>query len=98
VAARLGGRTTPASGALGEKGDVRVAGVIRIECKTTSAKSFSITRDMIDRISDAAVASGEVPAIVVEFLQDGMPAMSVAVVPIWVLHALKLLQTSAAGG
>lgn len=89
IAKRVGGRKTPASGALSEKGDVRLKGVVRIECKTTMAKSFSVTREMVGKIEDAALSAGELPALVIEFLNDkGNPAGAVAVVPVWVLNEI----------
>lgn len=90
VAKRVGGRTTPASGALDVKGDVRVKSVARIECKTTCAKSFSVTREMVEKIESAAITSGELPALVVEFIsKTGRPESSVALVPVWVLDLLS---------
>ncbi|UGV19934.1 primase [Pseudomonas phage Pa BHU-15] len=70
VAKRVGGRLTPASGAREVKGDVRVKRVVRIECKTTKNKSFSVTREMIEKLEMAATLSGEMPVLVVEF-NDG---------------------------
>lgn len=89
IANKLGGRTTLASGALAEKGDVRVHGVARIEAKSTVKRSFSITEDMLHKIETAAMASGEVPAIYVDFLtNDGQLRHTVAVLP---SHALDSL-------
>ena len=88
LAAKLGGRVTPASGAGQVKGDVRVRGLMRIECKTTCKASFSVTRDMVRKIEAAALSGSEVPAIVVEFNDDGRKVMEVAVVPLYVLQGL----------
>lgn len=89
VARRIGGNTTLASGALAEKGDVRLKGVARIECKTTMNKSFSVTREMVEKIENAALSAGELPALVIEFLSPkGGVQSSVAVVPVWVLTDL----------
>lgn len=70
LAGVLGGRVTNGSGNQAEKGDVRVKGVIRLEAKCTRRKSFSVTREMVDKIEDAAAgcASEELPVIHVEFL------------------------------
>jgi len=88
-AKRLGGSTTKASGAQPfEKGDVRVAGLARIELKTTSAKSFSVTRDTLKKIEDAAITSGEIPFLEIEFLEGGNPVSMVAVIPTWALDIL----------
>lgn len=89
LALRVGGRRTPASGALSEKGDVRRKGVVRIEAKTTKNKSFSVTLDMIQKIEDAALPCGELPIIVVEFItENGKPLREVAVVPTYILSSL----------
>lgn len=87
LAARGDGKVTPGSGSFGQKGDIaKYNGVYRIEAKTTQKKSFSVTRDMIRKIEDAALPNGEMPAIVVEFLDElGNPEMEVAVVPVYVL-------------
>lgn len=88
-ASRLDGRTTLASGSLPhDKGDV-VTGLLRVECKTTSKKSFSVTREMVDKITDQALSTSRIPAIVIEFNDDGKPVMEVAVVPTWVLECLE---------
>lgn len=89
VAKRIGGRTTKASGASYEKGDARRKGFVRVECKCTSNKSFSITREMIEKIENAALGSGEIPVIEIELLgPDGRPQHKVAVVPSWALESL----------
>lgn len=89
LAARVGGRLTPASGAKAEKGDVRVKGVLRIEAKTTKNKSFSVTLDMIRKIEEAALGCGEMPALVIEFIDErGRPIKEVAVVPTYVLDSI----------
>lgn len=70
TAKRVGGRTTPASGAGSVKGDVRKTRVLRIECKTTKNKSFSVTREMVEKLELAATLAGEMPVLVIEF-NDG---------------------------
>jgi len=88
-ASRFGGHTVKGSGSGQEKGDVRVTGICRIECKTTLKKSFSVTRDMVQKIEDAALMTGEVPAIQIEFLDDrGTPEHSLVVVPTYVLDQI----------
>lgn len=91
IAARLGGRVTKASGAMEmEKGDVRLHSVLRVEAKTTSNKSFSVTREMIDKIQNAALGAGELPCMEIEFLgPDGRPTHAIALVPTWVLAELR---------
>ena len=89
LAARVGGLLTPASGAKSIKGDVRKKGVMRIEAKTTKNRSFSVTLDMIRKIEDAGLPSDEVPALVIEFIDEhGRPIKEVAVVPTYALHMI----------
>lgn len=84
IAKRLKGTTTKASGAKDEKGDVRVRGTVRVEAKCTSNKSFSITREMIEKIESAALGAGEVPYVEVEFVDKfGKKLATVAVMPVW---------------
>lgn len=89
LASRAGGKVVRGSGRGNEKGDVRVKGILRIEAKTTTKSSFSITSEMVSKIELAAVSAGECPAIVIEFLnKSGRPIHELAVVPMWVLSAL----------
>lgn len=89
VAERLGGETVVGSGAGRMKGDVRLKGLARIECKTTMAKSYALTRETIDKVENAGTGAGEVPAIVVDFIRgDGTVEHSVAVIPMWALEEL----------
>lgn len=90
VAKRFKGSVTPGSGnGKHHKGDVRVKGVIRIECKTTKNKSFSVTREMISKIEDAALPNNEIPAIIIEFIdEDGKPQAEVAVLPTYAIEQL----------
>ena len=87
LAKRTGGKLVPGSGCSYQKGDIKKAfNVIRIEAKTTKHKSFSVTREMVRKIEDASLLNGEVPAIVVEFIDEqGRPQMEVAVVPTYAL-------------
>lgn len=89
IAARLGGLRVKGSGSGAEKGDVRIKGVLRIEAKCTTRKSFTVTRDMIDKIEMAALASGELPAIEIEFINEkGQPTHRVAVVSTYILEMI----------
>jgi len=89
LASRLA-RVTRGSGNQHERGDVRVTGILRIECKTTIKDSFRVTKEMLHKIKTAAFGSGEVPAIVIEFLDADTekPLGELAVVPTWVLENL----------
>lgn len=95
LAKRTGGTATPGSGSGTQKGDIKKAyGVYRIEAKTTKNKSFSITRDMLRKIDEAALPNNEIPVIVVEFIDEqGKPIDEVAVLP---TYALGLLADSGA--
>lgn len=88
LADRIGGDTTPASGAKHIKGDVRLQRVVRLECKTTTKKSFSVTREMLDKIQNAACGAGEIPAFVVEFLDGTRSAGEFVVLPSYALDYL----------
>jgi hypothetical protein len=89
LAAKVGGRVVARSGAgVFEKADVRRVGVLRLEAKVTSSRSFSVTREMLRKLEDAAAGAGELPALIVEFLgADGLPAGSVAIVPGWAVES-----------
>ena len=89
LAVRLRGDTTVASGSKSEKGDVRVRGLLRVEAKTTKHRSITVTIDMVEQIEAAALATGELPAILIEFNDGaGKPIKEVAVVPSYVLQEL----------
>jgi len=91
LAKKLGARTTKASGAKQEKGDVRKNGIYRLECKATSLKSFSVTRETLYKIQTAAASASEIPALIVEFLNErGTIESGFAVIPVEDL--LQLLQ------
>lgn len=89
LAIQLGGKLTTGSGNKDEKGDVRIKGVARIEAKCTTRGSFSVTKDMLRKIEDAAVSSGELPIIAIDFLdENGKVTGSVAVMPQYALATL----------
>ena len=89
AAKRLGGRVVKGSGSGPEKGDVRVKGVLRLEAKCTSKNSFSVTREMVRKIEEAALGAGEVPAIEIEFLDaDGAVDARLLILPSYALDRL----------
>lgn len=58
VASEIGGRTTPASGALwGAKADVR-SDVFLVECKTTQNSYYSLTVKVWEKIKKEAISDG----------------------------------------
>lgn len=86
IAKRHGGAVTKASGAGAfEKGDVRIKGLARIEAKTTQAKSFRVTQEMIEKIEQQALSAGELPIMEIE-INGGQ--QRVAVIPTWALDTL----------
>lgn len=91
IALRGGGQVVPGSGSGAQKGDIKkYNGILRIEAKTTKNKSFSVTREMVQKIEEAALPNGELPAIIVEFNDGrGNPDMEVAIVPSYVLDSIK---------
>ena len=92
LASRIGGKTTKRSGGGSEKGDVRLRGWTRIECKTTKRSTFSVNSGMIDKIEQAAMSAGELPVIHIE-LEEGK--REVVVMPRWALDMLmeRVLKT-----
>lgn len=66
----LGARQTNGSGNQTEKGDLRIKGTFRVEAKCTRNKSFSVTRELIDKLENAAymTRTPEMPVLHVEFL------------------------------
>ena len=86
TAARLGGRVTKQSGGgMFEKGDVRIPGLVKVECKTTKNKSFSVTKDIIEKIEEQALGAGELPVIEVDILNGEHGCY---VMPKWALESL----------
>jgi len=82
AAKRIGGVVQPASGALpGAKGDVRKKGEVRMECKLTRAKSFSLKLEELMKIEQEA-ERGEAPALEIEF-QGVHPKKRYVVIPGW---------------
>lgn len=65
-AKRIGGKVTTGSGNKYEKGDVRLKGVARIEAKTTKNSSYSVSKETIRKLEEAAFGSGEIPILHVE--------------------------------
>lgn len=89
AALRFGGSAIARSGAGDIKGDVRVKGKIRIECKTTKHASFSVTLDTLRKVEEAALSGAEIPVLIVGFnTPEGNPLGEVAVIPRYLLDEL----------
>jgi len=88
TAERIGGAVTHNSGAGAfEKGDIRIKGLVRVEAKTTKRASYSITRELIDKIEGHALQAGEIPAALIEVSNDD-GARECYVVPKWAFEML----------
>jgi hypothetical protein len=85
TAVRIGGKVTKGSGSGNEQGDVRLRGFMRVEAKTTSRKSFSVTAELIEKLEAATFGSGEVPVMQIE-LELGKH--KVVVMPDWALDLI----------
>jgi len=81
AAKRVGGRVQPASGAGRAKGDVRVPGELRMECKLTRASSYSLRLDLLQKI-ERECTTGEKPIFEIEF-QGVFPTKRYVVLPGW---------------
>lgn len=92
VAEDLGGRRQKASGAMkGAKGDVRLKGKARVECKLTTKDSYRVTLQELSKIRGEA-AFPEVPVMMLEFVEkaSGKGFERWAVVPWgWAAEHLK---------
>jgi len=86
LARDLGGRVQPASGAGSAKGDVRVAGDVRAECKLTRAKSFNLKLSDLEKIEGEA-SGEEMPLLHLEF-QGVSPHKKYVVLPYWAFQSL----------
>jgi hypothetical protein len=86
---RLGARLVPGSGNGIKKGDLYIPGLIRVEAKTTQQSSFPLKMSMFETIENAAVLCGEIPTLIVEFLDgSGNPIGEAAVIQVRHLEQL----------
>lgn len=95
AAKSLGGHTTSASGATdspSQKGDVRKQGQLRLECKTTSQRSYSLKRADWQKIVSQAGMFGEMPVMQIEFQGEGGFNTKLAVIDWNWFEQLQLLQ------
>lgn len=71
------GRRTPASGGKsGFKGDVKADDWL-VECKHTTKKSFSITKDLWEKVYSEALLADRKPALSIEF-SDGKEIVTIS--------------------
>jgi hypothetical protein len=91
VAKSLGGRLTPASGAVeGAKGDIRTDDFL-IEAKSTIASSMKLELDWLIKINSEAQAIGKTPALSIRFVtENGQPKRggSFVCIPEWYFNEL----------
>lgn len=66
---KVGGRRTSNSGAGSDKGDVKVPGVLREECKTTLAASYVLRLSDLQKVG-AAARGDEIPILRIAFGDD----------------------------
>lgn len=85
LATKIGGVRVKASGAGVEKGDVRLKNFVRIEAKTTKHKSFSVTEELLDKLEDSVLGSGEVPLFHIEIMGGSRKCI---VLPEWALELI----------
>ena len=73
----LGGRLTPASGALeGAKGDIKLEDFI-LEAKSTTRDSFSVSYSQLAKIKAESLSSDKAPGLTVSFVTgNGAPRHS----------------------
>jgi hypothetical protein len=85
MATLIGGRTQKASGALASaKGDVRCKGVLRGEMKSTVKRSFTIKREILDKIRSECTGI-EKPFVALRFMHP----QTLAAEDDWVLIPLE---------
>ena len=68
-AKRVGGRLTLNSGAMDDKGDIKVPDLLRDENKTTAGRSFTLKLDDLDKVA-AAAKGDEMPVMTIAFEDD----------------------------
>lgn len=81
---RFGGKVTKGSGSGYQKGDVH-ARMVRVECKTTKHRSFSVTMDMIDKLEADAFGADVIPMLEVEL---ALGEKKVYVLPDWAVELM----------
>jgi Holliday junction resolvase len=92
LAKRGRGQRVPGSGSGAEKADIRKYNkLFRVEAKTTKNRSFSVTREMVSKLEEVALSHGELPAFVIEFIDErGRPVQRLAVITLDALDQLNV--------
>ncbi len=86
-ARRIQGKVTLNSGAMGEKGDVRVPGIARQEAKTTRARSYVLHLSDLRKII-AQSERDEIPHLVISF-EDNLQQQFVVIEEGWFQTLLR---------
>ncbi|ANO57623.1 hypothetical protein [Vibrio phage vB_VhaS-a] len=93
VASKMGSRLTIGSGAKdGQKSDATLdAGdyKFRIESKATKNKSFSVKKEILDKIRHEALDTGRIPALTVSFtneLGEALQGGDFVMIPMWLFN------------
>lgn len=82
TAEAYGGYPTSGSGSGNVKGDVRVKGKYRIECKCTTNKSYALNYEYLENFIEQAASSGEDPIMQVHFITEmGIKKRGYLVIP-----------------
>ncbi len=87
TAKTYGGRQTLNSGAMSDKGDVKVEGVLRIEDKTTRARSYVLKLEDLQKVARAANGD-EMPVMKVSF-EDDLRKQYVIIPEAWFAYLIK---------
>ena len=91
AAQRRGARLTPASGALKQKGDMKLGEEFLIEDKSTSSSVLPVRLTTLQNITRAALAEGRRPALGITFTTgDGEPIQGGAwvAIPEWLFREI----------
>lgn len=96
VSKKIGGRLTPASGAMeGAKGDfnldVNEDYLFKMECKATNSKSMSLKYEWLCKIRNEALETNRIPALTISFVDPkgrAVPNGDHVVIPLWLFTEL----------
>jgi len=85
----LGGEAVRGSGCGFDKADTKIKDVLRLECKSTINKSFSVTKKILDKVNNACMGT-EIPAVHVELVNKDSGDVTDAcyIIPVWAMEIL----------